>query len=112
MSFETVTYERRGNVAWLTMNRPEALNAMNADLRRDLKLAWEEVRHDRDVWVAVLTGTGTRGFCAGADLREMQGPVPWTTPTGCCKRPTRWKAVSKCGSRSSRLSTATRSASA
>ena len=72
----TVEYERRGHVAWVTMNRPEALNAMSDDLKRDLKLAWEEVRTDRDVWVAVLTGTGERGFCAGADLRAGRGSAP------------------------------------
>lgn len=76
MSFPTVEYERRGHVAWVTMNRPEALNAMNDDLKRDLKLAWEEVRHDRDVWVAVLTGAGPRGFCAGADLRSTPAGSP------------------------------------
>ena len=69
MSFPTVEYKRQGHVAWLTMNRPESLNAMNDELRRDLKFAWEEVRQDRDVWVAILTGAGERGFCAGADLR-------------------------------------------
>jgi enoyl-CoA hydratase/carnithine racemase len=76
MSFPTVNYERRGHVAWVTMNRPEALNAMNDDLKRDLKSAWEEVRNDRDVWVAVLTGAGERGFCAGADLRSGRSGEP------------------------------------
>lgn len=76
MSFPTVNYERRGHVAYVTMNRPESLNAMNDELKRDLKLAWEEVRNDRDVWVAILTGAGTRGFCAGADLRANRGSEP------------------------------------
>ena len=76
MSYQTVDYERRGHVAWLTLNRPEALNAMNSELQRDLRLAWEEVRHDRDVWVAVVTGAGARSFCAGADVRAMQGSAP------------------------------------
>ncbi|MGI8549502.1 MAG: enoyl-CoA hydratase/isomerase family protein [Dehalococcoidia bacterium] len=76
MSFPTVEYERREHVAWLTMNRPEALNAMNPELSRDLKLAWEEVRRDRDVWVVVLTGAGARGFCAGADLRSPRNAEP------------------------------------
>lgn len=80
-SFPTVHYESRGHVAWLTMNRPEALNAMNDELKRDLKLAWEQVRQDRDVWVAVLTGAGERGFCAGADLRAgRDGAAPLDDP--------------------------------
>ncbi|MGD9894984.1 MAG: enoyl-CoA hydratase/isomerase family protein [Dehalococcoidia bacterium] len=76
MSFPTVDYERRGHVAWVTMNRPEALNAMNDELKRDLKLAWEEVRQDRDVWAVILTGAGGRGFCAGADLRSSRAGEP------------------------------------
>lgn len=72
----TVEYEKRGHVGYVTMNRPESLNAMNDELKRDLKLAWEEVRADRDVWVAILTGSGGRGFCAGADLRAGRGAEP------------------------------------
>lgn len=76
----TVNYERRGHIGYVTMNRPEALNAMNDELKRDLKLAWEEVRQDRDVWVAILTGEGPRGFCAGADLRAGRGEPPPDDP--------------------------------
>src|SRR5215204_3520222 len=81
MSFPTVEYERRGHVAWVTMNRPESLYAMNDELKRDLKAAWEEVRQDRDVWAVVLTGAGSRGFCAGADLRNSRnGAAPQDDP--------------------------------
>lgn len=66
---ETVTIERRGSVAIVSMNRPDKLNAFDATLRRDMLLAVREVNDDPSVRVAVLTGVG-RGFSAGADLGE------------------------------------------
>jgi len=68
---EVVTYERRGPVAWLTINRPEARNALNHAVRSGL---WEGIRTfngDGDAKVLVLTGAGDRAFSAGADLKEM-----------------------------------------
>ncbi len=67
MQFETVLYEKSGHVATITLNRPEKLNAMSAQLRQDFLAALEEVKRDPDVRVAVTTGAG-RAFCAGADL--------------------------------------------
>lgn len=68
--YEAVSIERRGAVAIVTMNRPEALNAFNAALRRDMLLAARDVNGDDRVRVVVLTGAG-RGFGAGADLSEL-----------------------------------------
>ena len=67
--YETVTVAREGGVAVVTMNRPQALNAFNAALRRDLLRAAREVNRDDSVRVVVLAGAG-RGFGAGADLTE------------------------------------------
>ena len=67
--YETITIERGDAVAVVTMNRPEALNAFNAALRRELLYAVREVNDDPAVRVAILTGAG-RCFGAGADLRE------------------------------------------
>jgi enoyl-CoA hydratase/carnithine racemase len=63
-------YERRGGVAWLTLNRPEARNALNRPLREALRAAFARFAADRRVRVAVLRGAGPV-FCAGADLKEM-----------------------------------------
>lgn len=71
--YGTVTIERQGAVAIVSMNRPNALNAFNADLRRELTLAVEEINADDVVRVAILTGAG-RAFSAGADLSEKAGP--------------------------------------
>jgi enoyl-CoA hydratase/carnithine racemase len=65
----TVLYERDGHVAIITYNRPEALNAVNAELRADLNAAWTTFRDDDEAWVAIVTGAG-RAFSAGADIRQ------------------------------------------
>lgn len=71
--YDTVVIERQGAVAIVSMNRPDALNAFNLDLRRELTLAVEEINSDEAVRVAILTGAG-RAFSAGADLSEKAGP--------------------------------------
>ncbi|HEX2463992.1 MAG TPA: enoyl-CoA hydratase-related protein [Thermoanaerobaculia bacterium] len=66
---DTVLYQRAGHVATITYNRPQAMNAVNAELRADLNAAWVRFRDDDEAWVAIVTGAG-RAFCAGADLRQ------------------------------------------
>lgn len=70
MSFETVKYELNETVAIITLNRPEALNALSLQLTRDLRSAMEEAIEDK-ARAIILTGEG-RAFCSGGDLREMQ----------------------------------------
>lgn len=64
------TYEVRDTIAILTLNRPDARNALNPELAIRLADAWQEVREDDRVRVAVITGTGS-AFCAGADLGQL-----------------------------------------
>lgn len=70
MSFETVNYELKANVAVITFNRPDALNALSLQLTRDLGGAIRQAISDK-ARAVVLTGSG-RAFCSGGDLREMQ----------------------------------------
>src|SRR6058998_2162018 len=83
---DNVRYELDGHVATITYNRPEALNAVNGDLRRDLNQAFARFRDEEDAWIAIVTGAG-RAFCAGADLRgegNSAGEFPgtfWEKPT-------------------------------
>ena len=70
MSFETVKYELNETVATVTMNRPDALNALSLQLSADLKAAIEKAIADK-ARAVILTGEG-RAFCSGGDLREMQ----------------------------------------
>jgi enoyl-CoA hydratase/carnithine racemase len=80
------TYERDGHVATITYNRPDVLNAIDAEMRRDLNEAWLQFKEDESAWVAILTGSG-RAFSAGVDLRNPAGAVGewpgsfWEIPT-------------------------------
>tara|TARA_B100000315_G_scaffold7158_1_gene7163 strand:+ start:575 stop:1354 length:780 start_codon:yes stop_codon:yes gene_type:complete len=67
--YETMTYERKGRIAYIMFNRPRSLNAMNDQLESDLAAAFLEFDADEDAWVAILHGTG-RCFCAGADIKQ------------------------------------------
>ena len=65
-----IDYEQRGRVAVLTINRPEARNAVNGDVAAGLEAAIDRVEADDETWVTVLTGAGTT-FSAGADLKAI-----------------------------------------
>jgi len=64
-----VETDRQGQVFVVRMNRPERLNALNTEMRAELAKAWTSFRHDKQLEVAIFTGTG-RGFCAGEDMKE------------------------------------------
>jgi E-phenylitaconyl-CoA hydratase len=66
-----VRFETEGAIAWITLDRPEALNAIDPESHAALVSAWERVRDSADLRVAVLTGAGPRAFCAGVDLKRM-----------------------------------------
>lgn len=68
---DEIVYENRGQVAVVTINRPEARNAINSGVREGLAAAWQRFDNDADARVAILTGAGDKAFCAGADLKEM-----------------------------------------
>ncbi len=81
-----VTYELEDHIATITLNRPEARNAINGELRTDLNAAWTRFRDEEDAWVGILTANGTV-FCAGGDLKDGEGSVGtfagtfWEKPT-------------------------------
>lgn len=68
---ELVTIEKRDAIAIVTLNRPEAMNALSRGLRDALAKAMDQVAADDDISVVVLTGAGERAFCAGLDLKEL-----------------------------------------
>ncbi len=72
LSMEAATFEIRGEIAVVTLNRPEALNALNTAMHRDVAACWEEINHDDRIRAAVVTGAG-RFFCAGRDIKEFVG---------------------------------------
>lgn len=65
--YETIIYEERDAVAWITLNRPEALNSFDSTMREEVKHVWRSLRTNDDVRCAVLTGAGERAFCVGID---------------------------------------------
>ena len=67
---DMVLYERDGHVATITYNRPEALNAINADLRHDLNAAWHQFRDDEEAWVGNRDGRGPRVQRGGGPARS------------------------------------------
>ncbi|MBA3557497.1 MAG: enoyl-CoA hydratase/isomerase family protein [Gemmatimonadaceae bacterium] len=77
MSFQMLTFEARDRIAFITVNRPEKLNALNDATISELGEAIEEARSRDDVGGIILTGAGTKAFVAGADIAELaeQGPV-------------------------------------
>jgi len=76
MTYETVIVEKDGSIAVITLNRPQALNALSYALVRDLCLAMQELDRDLEVRVIIVTG-GEKVFAAGADIKEMADRGPF-----------------------------------
>ena len=88
----SVIFEKREKIAYITINRPEAYNALNLETWNGLTEAWKAVSDDPDIWVAIVTSAGEKAFCAGQDLKELHEwmripeaerppvPVPNVTP--------------------------------
>jgi enoyl-CoA hydratase/carnithine racemase len=71
--YETILYEERDGVAWVTLNRPDVHNAFNFLMQRELKDVWRSLRTNDDVRCVVLTGAGDKAFCVGVDRTEVMG---------------------------------------
>jgi enoyl-CoA hydratase len=70
-ALENVLYEKRGPIAYVTLNRPKVLNALNQKTWENLRTAFEDARDDAAVRGAILTGAGDKAFIAGADISEL-----------------------------------------
>jgi enoyl-CoA hydratase len=70
-SFENLQFEKKGAIAYVTVNRPKVLNALNMATMKELHAAFTMVRDDDEVRVAILTGSGEKAFIAGADINEL-----------------------------------------
>jgi len=85
-AFETIIYEKRGGIAYITLNRPQALNAVNIKMRDELYEVLPAIDEDPDVKLAIVMGAGDRGFSAGADITEFG-----TVPSQAIGRSVRWE---------------------
>jgi enoyl-CoA hydratase/carnithine racemase len=84
--FETIIYEKKKSLVYVTLNRPHALNAYNIKMRDELYQVLGAIRDDSQVRVAIFRGAGERAFCAGADLTEFL-----TAPSPIIARQARWE---------------------
>ncbi len=69
---ETIILEKKEHFCWIKLNRPEAMNALNTQMARELTSVAQEVSLDRDIWVVGLTSTNDKAFGVGADLKERK----------------------------------------
>ncbi|MGW6701563.1 enoyl-CoA hydratase/isomerase family protein [Nocardia sp. NPDC055049] len=72
MPFDTIGYEVDGHTATITLNRPEALNALSPHMITELRAAYDEAENDDKVWLLIVTANG-RAFCTGADVKAIPG---------------------------------------
>src|SRR6266542_2395931 len=71
LTLANVLYEKKDAIAYVTVNRPKVLNALNTPTWRDLRTAFETARDDATVRGVILTGAGNKAFIAGADIGEL-----------------------------------------
>ena len=77
MAYETLVYEKRNGIGYVTINRPEKLNALNQRVMEELRICFENIQSDKEVSAVILSGAGEKSFVAGADVSELavQDPV-------------------------------------
>ena len=95
----SIDFKKEGKVAIFTINRPEAMNAMNPEVFKQLSDALIEFKDDDNLWVGILTGAGERAFCAGADIKLMLPVIgglkdrPWAEPPIIMRGLNLWKPL-------------------
>ncbi len=67
--YNYVKFEKKGKLVWITINRPEVLNALHPPANEELDHAFDVFQNDPDLWVAIITGAGEKAFCVGNDLK-------------------------------------------
>lgn len=92
-------YVKDGKIAIFTLNRPDSLNVADPELLAEYNKALNDFREDENVWVGIVTGAGTKAFCAGADIRKtlpwMKGNInaPWRVPPTTMRGFQLWKPM-------------------
>jgi enoyl-CoA hydratase len=71
MNFENILFEKKNAIAYVTVNRPDKLNALNMATMEELRAAFHDIKNDASVRVVILTGSGEKAFIAGADIGEL-----------------------------------------
>jgi enoyl-CoA hydratase/carnithine racemase len=71
MNFENILLEKKNSIAYVTINRPKVLNALNMATMEELRAAFHDIKNDAAVRVVIMTGAGEKAFIAGADISEL-----------------------------------------
>src|ERR1700749_1575678 len=71
MSFENILVEKKNSIAYVTVNRPKVLNALNMATMEELRSAFHDIKNDASIRVVIMTGSGEKAFIAGADIGEL-----------------------------------------
>ncbi len=86
MEYQYAIYEKKGHIAYVTLNRPAVMNALHYDAHVELVEIFNDFNNDEESWVAIITGAGNRAFSAGNDLKataavtargEKMQPIPF-----------------------------------
>ena len=94
-----VDYQKEGRIAVFTINRPEAMNALNMQTIRELRDAMLAFRDDPEMWVGIVTGAGPKAFCAGADIKDTlpflkeHSHDRWSVPASIWRGLELWKPL-------------------
>ena len=78
MNFENILFDRKNSIAYVTVNRPKVLNALDMSTMDELRTAFHEIKRDVGVRAVILTGSGEKAFIAGADISELAKNDPVT----------------------------------
>lgn len=78
MPYETLLYDKKQRIGYVTLNRPNVLNAQSPEMFEELAQLFGELKHDPEVGVVILTGAGDRAFCAGADINYLKSLAQMT----------------------------------
>ena len=71
MAYENILLEKKNSIAYVTVNRPKVLNALNMATMEELRAAFHDIKNDKSIRVVILTGSGEKAFIAGADIGEL-----------------------------------------
>ena len=97
MPYETITLEVRDSIAFVTVNRPDKLNALNANVVSELSRAAIEIATRDDIAGAIITGEGPKSFVAGADIGELAPLAPFEAKAVAAKGQNMCRKIEKCG---------------
>ena len=92
-------YEKEDKIAIFTLNRPKYLNTLTPNMMQELQLAMEDFRDNPNLWVGIITGSGEKAFCAGADINKwlpfvkQNKDTPWKMPKNPMRGMEIWKPI-------------------